>query len=384
MKKNKLYSIIIIILILITIIAVSIYTTQQDVEESDELIFKPRSKWERIPESWNQTKSDLFFVGFLFDLYIQSQLELDYLEENEYLLGDRIVEILVSIVDKIPELTVLPDKVIVTPPSGKTQEFDFFLGWIVNGGVTTKSIYLNETGIWRIRIKFSHTYENGFFEGEPDSFLLKNDKEISWFREYFTINVYSNSEYQQLRTAKALEQSAIESKKSAELSRWSTIALLIASISAVLTIIFYLMKYQIDKKEKIRELRAECKIKISESLLELKGIINEISSWCLLESTIAPGSFTTKDAKRYGEISKKLVDFHQKFLQNLSYISTFSNIDDIIKNLNEINERYKEFYREAYLKKLSKKISEKDIASVTNKLNNLENLINNFLFMKIT
>ncbi len=198
--------------------------------------------------TWEQINNDdSISSGYVFYLYLGfDKQKREFLDDNEFLIGDKIDYCNIEMLVKKPEdLTIEPEKIEIVSPSGltyqenfrqTTNENYFTAGYLSKYGERA-IINFDESGLWSLRIEFEH-------EGRPIGFRYcgiysKNfdyNSKITVFNSDINVNVYTTSEYAQLRSARASEASAF----------WSTIstfALIAAAVIAVFTLAYYLWSF---------------------------------------------------------------------------------------------------------------------------------------------
>ena len=339
--------------------------------------------------TWNQIQDDeSISSSFTFHLYAGAPKQKEgFLENDEFLLGDRLDYCNIVILETKPDkLEVEPKKIEIVTPSGLTysenfrqtrNENSFTAGHLSKDGERAIANF-NESGLWSIRIEFQH-------EGTPIGFRycgtyskdFDYDSKITVFNSGINVNVYTTSEYAQLRAARASETSAFW-------SYISTIFLIIAAIIAVISILVSLWKHRKEQDEKNLEIRADCKNKVSKTLISIKAILTNITSCYCIRQVGSDGIPTDARINMYKDIENKFIQAYNNFLQDLSYISTFSNTNDLIQELNKIDKKFQKFYKEAVLNILSKEtVSDNEMDIMINDILSIEKLINNFLFMNI-
>ena len=286
--------------------------------------------------NWNQIiNDDSISSAHVFYLYLGStKQKKEFLEDNEFLLGDRIDYCNIVMLKKKPEdLEVEPTKIEIISPSGltypenypeifkqTTNENSFTAGKLSKYGERAIAKF-NESGLWSIRIEFEH-------EGTPIGFRYCGtyskdfdcDSKITVFNSDINVNVYTTSEYAQLRAARASETSAL----------WSTIStyvLIIATVIAVGTLAYYLWSF---KKQREISYAQQNRIEIYEPLY------NEIT-----------------------EINKKLIKFECPFNAN-SALEEWKNlkpsvrirvpeyVEDEIKKFDELGNKFFELHTASF------------------------------------
>ena len=203
-----------------------------------------------VIDNWNQIKDHEDVSGFVFHLSLHSWLEREYLEWNEFVMGDLIDYCSFSIVRKNPEyLEIEPVKIIITSPNiipyeanfSKSEEENFFTAGKFTQSVEDAIATLNESGIWSLELIFNDNtsikwiYTNS--KNTPDDFTDSSEFHVFYGS---LINVYTNLEYQQLKSAKLLQKSAEESAESTSWLTRYTFASFLAVAAAIGTIILTL------------------------------------------------------------------------------------------------------------------------------------------------
>lgn len=202
--------------------------------------------------TWNQINNDnSISSAYAFFLYLGSNKQKEeFLEDNEFLLGDRIDYCNIEILVKKPDnLDIKPETIAVVAPNGEiyrgnskifsqtTDENSFTAGRLSKYG-DTAIVNFNESGLWSIRIEFNaEGAPIGFRYYEPDLIKFDDNSKITVFNSGINVNVYTTSEYAQLRAARAAETNA----------RWSTIStyvLIGTAIIAVGTLVYYLWSFK--------------------------------------------------------------------------------------------------------------------------------------------
>lgn len=280
--------------------------------------------------TWDQIKNDDSLPSaYVFYLYLGSDKQKkEFLGDNEFLVGDKINYCNIVMLQKKPgELVVEPKKIEIVSPSGLVysdtfrrvyDESSFIAGHLSKYGERA-IVNFNESGLWSIRIEFEH-------EGTPVGFCYWGaypkdfgyDSKITVFNSDINANVYTTSEYAQLRAARASETSASWSKISA-------IAVIAAVVIAVITLGYYLWSFKRQREiSYVQQNRIEIYeplyneiTKISEALEKFKCPFNAKSTlkvWDNLKPSQkirVPKSLEDK-IKYFDELGRKYHDLHYK------------------------------------------------------------------------
>jgi len=333
-------------------------------------------------DKWSVIEKEDISPAFVFYLYLHSwEPDTEYLQETEFLLGDVIDYCNINIIKRKPtDLEINPERIKFISPSKKIYEANLTgSGDYFKAGKFTRSkedvlVILNESGIWSIDIMFDNEAPLSLIS-TVDFEIFANNSEIHIF--YGTnINVYTNLEYQQLRVAKALEESTEAAEDSRNWAIASTIALSIAAIIAAATLYH---NYRIKR----REIKAECKLKVGEGLLDIRYLIEETINFL---DKVESNNYEFKrprDYQEYDSIQNKFIDLRQKLAFGVTYALSFPELKDLSKKIDLIFLCLTSFNNK-YLKKLRGKTSKGYVDSARYDLKELEQLIKEFLvFTKI-
>jgi len=331
-------------------------------------------------DEWNKVKDEeTIDSAFVFSLFLHSWFETEYLEDNEFLFGDIIDYCHISVLERKPkDLSITATKIIFTSPSKQLYEknlsghTDFFKAGKFTYSIEEALVHLNESGLWSVKIIFN--------ENIPFSFLYSNDaiftnsSEIHIFRG-LNINVYSNLEYQQLKAAKALEKSAKATEESKIYSIISIVALSVAAGIAALSLIY-------SWKTKLREIRANCKDRVSEDLLNIIFLQEDIFNLLVqLEKKNYNYSSVSPKYSTYEKIKDRYSNLIKKYEVGLVYVFKFPEVKELKSKINDIFLDLKNF-NDNYLDKLSQP-TENTVKDAWSKLKELDLKIRKFLVHKI-
>jgi len=343
---------------------------------------------------------------FIFNLRFDSLSKKNDLENNEFIFNDKLTVCYLTILEKKPEsFSIKPLTINIISPSkkiynGTFEDFgiDYYIVQFPFTLENDSSITLNETGNWWILINFnkSDSLMTWFFSGS-DSRSFTENSSVELFRG-FSINVLSNSDYQQYKSAKAsekaanaLEKNAISAEDGAFWSKISTGALITAAIIAIISIIIQKRisneKIKEDKiirdeveKTRIRKIKADCKLKMSEGLLGVQFILYPLEEFLnkIKNNKYKYYRNAQKEAEKiFDELEKHL----NKVRVGLVYVYTFPEArelyDDVL-NLSKNNVIVGNL-----LKKLIHNVNKKDVDEELKEVKNLREKVTNFLLKTI-
>lgn len=277
-------------------------------------------------DEWVEVKDkESITSAIVFSLDLHSWFESEYLENNEFLQGDIIDYITLTILRRKPDhLKIEPIHIIFTSPNKIRYKLNFYRAKdiyendvYINGQITKDInkalVHLNESGIWSIEIEYNESIQFPCIYSGQDPSQFELYSKIEFFVGK-NINVYTNLEYQQLRVAKAMEDST-------RMSIISTIALFVAAVAAVVTIIVYWLIYKEEKKEKMLDKWVECKSKFDDVLLDLLILVTEVKTWLISFNKL--DKISDHHYTNYSVFDNKIKILHKKCLQNLLYVSKY-------------------------------------------------------------
>ena len=334
-------------------------------------------KWSVVEEEKTITSAYVFF------LYLHSWFDTEHLEDNEFLFGDVIDFCYVYIIKRKPvDLEIKPDKIIFISPSKKIYEINFTNGdnYFTAGKFTQSKedalVILNESGLWSINILFDNKTPLSLISN-VDFEVFTNNSEIHIFYG-LNINIYTNLEYQELRAAKAMEESTKASEESKNWAIYSTIALSIAAIIAAITLCH-------NYRTKVREVREECKFKVSEHLLNILFLIKSTKEFLdHLKSNNYQYTVDSEDSNKYQNIKNRYHELREKLAIGAVYASSFPESKKLFRRINEIFLEVTSFNESSLEKLSSSTVTKKYINNAVRDLNRIDKLIREFLiFSKI-
>ena len=319
-------------------------------------------------------------TAFVFYLYLHSWFETEHLEDNEFLLGDVIDYCYVRIIKRKPiDLEIKPEIIKFTSPSKKVYEInltgddDYFTAGKFTRSKEDALVVLNESGLWSINIIFDNKNPLSCVSN-VDYKVFTNNSEIHIYYGS-NINIYTNLEYQQLRAAKALDESAKAAEGSKTWAVYSFIALSGAAFIAALSIIFNYL-------HKRREINAECKFKVLEHLLNLRDLIRETYTFLDKIKSNDYQYIESVDSNTYENIKERYYDLQKKLSPGIAFALTFPEAKKLKEILNKIFEQLYDFTGTS-LKNLKSPPEEKAVGKANNDLKEIEKLITEFLKTKI-
>jgi hypothetical protein len=308
-------------------------------------------EWKKVMDA-DEVKS-----AFVFYLGIHTRLDLEYLEEYEYLNGDVIDYCTISILERKPDdLKITPKEIIFTSPSQKKYNMSFnesdedlYYAGQYMGSLVESIAYLNESGIWSLDIIFNESRSYPLiFQG----ISIDNFSDSSGIHIFYNLkmNVFTNLEYQLLRAAKALEDSAKASEDSAKAledsifwSKVTTGALIaaagIAFISILVQILLSTKKSKEEEKERnrhektrVRKIKADCKHRMDEPFLEIAILIRDFLKFLqnIEKNNYQHNEYTLK---YYGEFEIKFNELAKKCLIEDIYVHTFKEAETLHKEI---------------------------------------------------
>lgn len=318
--------------------------------------------------------------AFVFYFYLHSWFETEHLEENEFLFGDVIDFCYIYIIERKPiDLEIKPERIKFTSPSKEIYEInltgkdDYFRAGKFTRSKEDALIILNESGIWAINIIFNDETPLSLISS-VDSEVFTNDSEIHIYYGS-NINIYTNLEYQQLKAAKALEESAKAAESSKTWAIYSFIALSCAAFIAALSIIFNYL-------HKRREINAECKFKVLEHLLNLRDLIRETYTFIDKIKSNDYQYIVSVDSKTYENIRERYYDLRKKLSPGVAFALTFPEAKKLKKILNKMFIQLY-IFTETPLENLKSPTKKEAVDEAKKDLKEIEKLITEFLKTKI-
>jgi len=242
--------------------------------------FSKTSNAFEIEENWGDVKKFNWTNSVVFTIYIDSNLDKEYLNENEFLLGDKINYCNIIFIDYFPGyMDTIPIKINFISPSGRPYSKYFFFmekiedkypkyttGW--DPKTDDEIVALNESGVWEMEIIFDGNADY-YWEYNGDYQTLKDSSKIKLFYHDFFVT-YTNAEYQQLKSAKI----------SAETSNMYRTSLVIAIITVIIALSGIILKYYFDTRNKKAMYARQNRIEIYQPLYEeLIKKVKKLESW---------------------------------------------------------------------------------------------------------
>jgi len=233
--------------------------------------------WEKLI-NFNKNHPSAYENACVFYFAFGSEFKLPDLNYNEFILGDALDFIMIHILAENPEnYGCKPENITIISPSNDPLKTNFtYVGnsyYALNLNTT-----LNEPGLWSIKLNFTDDSIDKFIFLESTNLDKKNDT-ISLYTG-IKMNVYTNLEYQQMKAAKALEESAKVSKDATRWSKISTWALIFAAIIAFSSLIGQLYlhydKINWDKEKEGLNRKIKCKEKVGNSLMLFDSTLSRL------------------------------------------------------------------------------------------------------------